>query len=843
LTKLRIHGDARVPRRARLSAAFGAFALGALVMLAAGREAGAREEIRIVGSSTVFPFATTVAEQFSKGSSFKSPVVEATGTGGGIKLFCNDIDIDTPDIANASRTIKASEIETCRKNGVVEIAEVKIGYDGIVLANSRSHATYRLTVGQIWLALAKSVPVDGRLSPNPYRTWEQIDPSLPAERIEVLGPPPTSGTRDAFVELVMDAACEQIPEIRAIADPDAKKAACQTVREDGAYVEAGENDNLIVQKLEANPAALGIFGFSFLQQNSDKLQGSHIGGVAPSFEAIASGEYAVSRSLYFYVKNAHVGRVPGLKEYVAEFMSEAASGEGGYLAGKGLIPLSPAERAQVVPAALALQPMGGAAAMAPTVTMTTTVRPPLAEGWSGMLQPLTVGGLLVLTGIAYATGRRRAVAAVGGRPQRLHSLPSYHGLHVALWCVIPSLVLAALWLILEPHILRALVVASLPPELAAKPDNELGLVLNDIQNLANRDAIGSAADPVKLAAAERLIVWRQIGAIGFAAAVATIGLAGLLWGRRAIAPSFRARNTVERTILILMIILSTISILTTVGIVLSLLFESLRFFAQVSVFEFLFGLQWSPQTAIRADQVGSSGAFGAVPLFAGTLLITLIAMIVAVPIGLMAAVYMADYASPRLRALAKPALEVLAGIPTVVYGFFAALTVAPFIRDAGQSIGLDVASESALAAGVVMGIMIVPFVSSLSDDVMNAVPQSLRDGAFALGATKSETIRQVVIPAALPGIVGAVLLAVSRAIGETMIVVMAAGLTANLTANPLEAVSTVTVQIATLLVGDQEFDSAKTLSAFALGLMLFSVTLVLNVVALGIVRRYREKYD
>jgi phosphate transport system permease protein len=416
-------------------------------------------------------------------------------------------------------------------------------------------------------------------------------------------------------------------------------------------------------------------------------------------------------------------------------------------------------------------------------------------------------------------------------------------MHVALSCVLPSLVLVLLWLVLEPHILRALLIASLPPDLAAKPANELGLILNDIQNLANNDASSSGADPAKLTAAAHLAAWKQASAFGLVAATAAIAVGGLLWARRAIAPTFRARNTVERTILVLMVILSTISVLTTLGIVLSLLFESLRFFQQVSILEFLFGLQWSPQTAMRADQVGSSGSFGAVPLFAGTLLVTFIAMMVAVPIGLMSAVYMADYASPRLRALAKPALEVLAGVPTVVYGFFAALTVAPFIRNVGQSIGLDVASESALAAGVVMGIMIVPFVSSLSDDVMNAVPQSLRDGAYALGATKSETIRQVVIPAALPGIVGAVLLAVSRAIGETMIVVMAAGLTANLTANPLAAVSTVTVQIATLLVGDQEFDSAKTLSAFALGLVLFCVTLTLNVVALRIVRRYREKYD
>jgi phosphate transport system permease protein len=459
------------------------------------------------------------------------------------------------------------------------------------------------------------------------------------------------------------------------------------------------------------------------------------------------------------------------------------------------------------------------------------------------MQLITIATLLVLTAIGYSLGRQRAVATVGGRRHELHSLPSYHGMHVALWCALPSLVLVALWLVLEPHILRALIIASLPPELAAKPANELGLILNDIENLSRGDANSSGADPAKLAIAAHLAAWKHASAIALVAAAAAIAIGGLLWGRRAIAPTFRARNTVERTILVIMVILSTISVLTTLGIVLSLLFESLRFFQQVSIFEFLFGLQWSPQTAMRADQVGSSGSFGAVPLFAGTLLITFIAMMVAVPIGLMSAVYMADYASPRLRSLAKPALEVLAGVPTVVYGFFAALTVAPFIRNVGQSIGLDVASESALAAGVVMGIMIVPFVSSLSDDVMNAVPQSLRDGAYALGATKSETIRQVVIPAALPGIVGAVLLAVSRAIGETMIVVMAAGLTANLTANPLAAVSTVTVQIATLLVGDQEFDSPKTLSAFALGLVLFCVTLTLNVVALRIVRRYREKYD
>ena len=274
-----------------------------------------------------------------------------------------------------------------------------------------------------------------------------------------------------------------------------------------------------------------------------------------------------------------------------------------------------------------------------------------------------------------------------------------------------------------------------------------------------------------------------------------------------------------------------------------MLFESIRFFQAVPVTDFLFGTEWSPQTAIRSDQVGSSGAFGAVPLFAGTMLIAFIAMLVAVPIGLMSAIYLSEYANYRFRAVAKPLLEILAGVPTVVYGFFAALTVAPFIRETGGFLGLDVASESALAAGLVMGIMIIPFVSSLSDDVINAVPQAMRDASYGIGATRSETIIRVIIPAALPGIVGGVLLAVSRAIGETMIVVMAAGLAANLTANPLEAVTTVTVQIVTLLVGDQEFDSPKTLAAFALGLVLFVVTLCLNIIALYIVRKYREQYE
>ena len=288
---------------------------------------------------------------------------------------------------------------------------------------------------------------------------------------------------------------------------------------------------------------------------------------------------------------------------------------------------------------------------------------------------------------------------------------------------------------------------------------------------------------------------------------------------------------------------SLLAIAVTAGIVMSMAFETWQFFQKVSVFEFLFGLEWSPQTAIRADQVGSSGSFGAVPLIAGTLLISAIAMLVAAPIGLISAIYLAEYASKRVRSFAKPMLEMLAGIPSVVYGFFAALVVAPFIRMTGGQMGLEVASESALAAGLVMGVMIIPLISSLSDDVINAVPNSLREASLGLGATQAETIKKVIVPAAVPGIAGSFLLAASAAIGETMIVVMAAGLAANLTANPLEAVTTVTAQIVALLTGDQEFDSAKTLSAFALGLLLFITTLILNVIAMKIVNKYREQYD
>ncbi len=457
-----------------------------------------------------------------------------------------------------------------------------------------------------------------------------------------------------------------------------------------------------------------------------------------------------------------------------------------------------------------------------------------------------LAALLTVTAVAYQFGRSRALTvgrASGRGVPGLHSLPRYHGFSTALLCLIPAIVLLGLWATLQDKVIMGMVVSGMPAEVQSLPANQLGLVMNDVRNIVDGNIVSSDPTAQTLAAAEHYRSLNQLAVTARNVAVLCLAVVGMLFGWRLVSVRFRARNLVERIVLGLLILSSAIAIVTTIGIVLSVLFESLRFFQAVPITEFLFGTRWSPQTALRADQVGGSGAFGAVPLFAGTLLISFIAMIVAVPIGLMSAIYLSEYASETVRSWVKPTLEILAGIPTVVYGFFAALVIAPWLRDLGESVGLSVASESALAAGLVMGIMIIPFVSSLSDDVINAVPQSLRDGSYGLGATQSETIRQVIIPAALPGIAGGVLLAVSRAIGETMIVVMAAGLSPNLTANPFEAVTTVTVQIVTLLVGDQEFDSPKTLAAFALGLMLFVTTLVLNVIALYIVRKYREQYD
>ena len=451
--------------------------------------------------------------------------------------------------------------------------------------------------------------------------------------------------------------------------------------------------------------------------------------------------------------------------------------------------------------------------------------------------------LIGLAAITYFLGRRRAVSSVEGREYLLHSRPSYHGAFVAAWVGIPSILLVLVWLLLQGPVIENLLMASLPVGTTdGMSKGQLDLLLSEIKSVAAGNIFGEPTLVVQ-EAAERYLRWQAIARWAMVGAAVSLALFGLILAARRINPSFRARHGAERILSGLMIACSLIAILTTLGIVLSLLIEALRFFDRVSPIEFFFGLNWEPQIPIREGQVTAGGAFGAIPVFAGTLLIALIAMLVATPIGLYSAIYLTEYANPKIRAVVKPVLELLAGIPTVVYGFFAVLTVAPAMREFGEMIGVPIAPNSALAAGAVMGIMIIPFISSLSDDAIAAVPSAMRDGSYAMGATKGETITKVLLPAALPGIMGGILLAVSRAIGETMIVVMAAGIIATLTANPLEPVTTVTVQIVTMLIGDTEFDNPKTLAAFALGLVLFLVTLALNVLALHIVRKYREQYE
>lgn len=457
--------------------------------------------------------------------------------------------------------------------------------------------------------------------------------------------------------------------------------------------------------------------------------------------------------------------------------------------------------------------------------------------------------VLFLALFSYWYGIQNAISIAGGKTKIKHltSLPRQFGLLTAFWCGLPALAMLLLWSIFESSIIQSIFVSSLAESVQNLSQSDLSLYLNDIKIIADTEsAKGIAAqvgDNEKYAAANYLIQLTNNASWMKSGLVLIISMASVLLVVSRYTADFKARVQLESIIRWLLWACSGVAVLTTLGIILSVLFESIQFFSAVPPWEFLFGTQWSPQIAMRSDQVAGSGAFGAIPLFAGTLLITIIAMMLAVPVGLMTAIYLSQYASSKLRSIAKPMLEILAGVPTVVYGFFAALTVAPLIRNSGEWLGLSVASESALAAGLVMGVMIIPFVSSLSDDAINAVPQSLKEGSLGLGATRSETIKKVLLPAALPGIVGAILLAVSRAIGETMIVVMAAGMAANLTANPLESVTTITVQIVTLLTGDQEFDSPKTLAAFALGLMLFITTLALNIIALKVVRKYREQYD
>ena len=456
---------------------------------------------------------------------------------------------------------------------------------------------------------------------------------------------------------------------------------------------------------------------------------------------------------------------------------------------------------------------------------------------------LLIAVLLISSGYFFlGTKSSKGIRATGAV---LHSLPHYYGLFAGLLSALPALALLTILGIGDGIIFDQLALEFVPDDVKASESYKEVIVLAQIYNVVNGINFGEQPDWVH-AAAEAWHGWEATSTTLKTVTVLALSLIGGMLAYRMVNPDFRSRNAVERIVMTILAASSAIAILTTVGIVFSVIFESMRFFALVPVSEFLFGLTWNPQFE-GAERAGSGqmglATYGSVPLFVGTLLISLVALSVSVPVGLFSAIYLSEYASPRVRSVVKPLMELLAGVPTVVYGFFAALTVAPFIRASGMSLGLDVASESALAAGLVMGIMIIPFVSSLSDDVINAVPQALRDAAYGLGSTRSETVRQVVLPAALPGIVAAVLLAVSRAVGETMIVVMAAGLAANLSLNPLDAVTTVTSQIVTILVGDQEFESAKTLSAFALALTLIVITLGLNFIALQIVKKYREQYE
>lgn len=449
--------------------------------------------------------------------------------------------------------------------------------------------------------------------------------------------------------------------------------------------------------------------------------------------------------------------------------------------------------------------------------------------------------LLVLLGVAYQSGwsRSRGLATANG--VNVHSRPQYHGSYVAIWAMVPALVILAVWAWLGGDVTRNYTVSLIPQDVLLGLD-QIGLnaAIARLNALASGYGVTGELAPYELAAGDALRSFQMLTFVGVLAVALVAGGAALLYARSRINARLRARNAVERVINLLLLACSAVAILTTVGIVASLVTEAYRFFTFINPLDFFFGTVWNPN---NAGSDGNWGSYGLLPLLVGTLMITGIAMLVAVPVGLMAAIYLSQYAPRQLRAVAKPMIEILAGIPTIVFGFFALVTVGPFLRDAGNLVGLDINATSALTAGIVMGIMIIPFVSSLSDDILNQVPRTLRDGAYGLGATKSETIRNVLLPAALPGIVGAFLLAVSRAVGETMIVVLAAGNSPVLRGNPFEPVATITVSIVNQLTGDTDFAGPQSLVGFALGLTLFVITLCLNIVALYIVRRFREQYE
>ncbi len=459
------------------------------------------------------------------------------------------------------------------------------------------------------------------------------------------------------------------------------------------------------------------------------------------------------------------------------------------------------------------------------------------------LNSLIIAGLLVvLVGFAYQSGWARSRQLVGGTGPKVHSRPHYHGALVAIWVLVPALLIIGVWAAFGPSLMRWFTIAQIPAAVAAQLDpNGLNAAVERVQALASGYGVVGEQAGYEQAAGAALQNFQLLTFIAILASLIGAGVIALLFARNQINARLRARNQVERAINLVLLACSGVAILTTVGIVASLLTEALHFFTFINPVDFFFGTVWQPNNA--GTTPGDYGHYGLLPLLSGTLMVTLIAMLVAAPIGLMGAIYLSQYAPRGLRTVAKPIIETLAGIPTIVFGFFALVTVGPFLRDAGNLLGLQVSATSALTAGVVMGIMIIPFVSSLSDDILTQVPRTLRDGAYGLGATKSETIRNVLLPAALPGIVGAFLLAISRAIGETMIVVLAAGNSPVLRGNPFEPVATITVAIVNQLTGDTDFAGPQSLVAFALGLTLFVITLCLNVFALFIVRRFREQYE
>ena len=456
---------------------------------------------------------------------------------------------------------------------------------------------------------------------------------------------------------------------------------------------------------------------------------------------------------------------------------------------------------------------------------------------------LLIGVLLALIAVAYQIGlsKSRNLAGKGNNSATLHSRPGYYGALVALWCGIPAFLILLVWNIVEPNILRHVVLSNVPANIVATLDQaSLEVILDRVQAIASGFGVSDQAAAYEVTAAQQLAKMMTISSFAKFAVVICAALVGLVWAKKYVAQQYRARNQVEKTINVALALCSGVAILTTIGIVMSMFSEAMRFFNFVSPLDFFFGTVWDPGFSTSGS---AEGRYGLLPLIWGTLMVSGIALLVAVPVGLMIAIYLAEYASLGFRSWAKPAIEILAGIPTIVYGVFALIIMGPFFKMLGEMVGLNINATSALTAGFVMGIMIIPFVSSLSDDIITQVPRSLRDGSLGLGATKSETIRQVVLPAALPGIIGAFLLAASRAIGETMIVVLAAGNSPLLHANPLEAISTVTITIVNQLTGDTDFASPQALVAFALGLTLFVITLGLNIVALYIVRKYREQYE